>query len=307
MFLFFVTLTAVGLESQKPNKGGGAITVFKRGEAPQSVAKAMTKGTTPEDEESGKHEPNAEKDKEAAEEDKSDNDKGLSRNETIFTWSGVNYSIPYEHGTRKLLQNQQGYVRPGKLTALMGSSGAGKTTLLNTLAQRITFGTIRGEFLVDGNPLPKSFQRSSGFAQQDDIHEPTATVREALQFSAKLRQPREVSLEEKYEYVEKVIDLLEMRDIAGATVGVSGAGLNQEQRKRLTIGVELASKPELLMFLDEPTSGDFSCSLFSAFKRTYFLRSRLRCCFQHRPHPAKASCFRTSYPVYYPSTVFSIV
>lgn len=88
-----------------------------------------------------------------------------------------------------------------------------------------------------------------------DVHEPTATVREALRFSALLRQPREVPTEEKYSYVESIIDLLEMRDIAGATIGTIGVGLNQEQRKRLTIGVELASKPELLFFLDEPTSG----------------------------------------------------
>lgn len=95
--------------------------------------------------------------------------------------------------------------------------------------------TIVGEFLVDGKPLPRSFQRSSGFVEQMDIHEPTATVREALRFSAKLRQPREVPLNEKYDYVEKVIDLLEMRDLAGAMIGTSGAGLNQEQRKRLWV------------------------------------------------------------------------
>jgi len=88
-----------------------------------------------------------------------------------------------------------------------------------------------------------------------DIHEPTATVREAFRFSALLRQPKEVPLEEKYEYVERIIDLLEMRDIAGATIGRIGEGLNQEQRKRVTIRVELASKPDLLLFLDEPTSG----------------------------------------------------
>jgi ABC-type multidrug transport system ATPase subunit len=84
--------------------------------------------------------------------------------------------------------------------------GAGKTTLLNTLAQRINFGKVTGEFLVDGRPLPKSFQRATGFAEQMDVHEPTATVREALQFSALLRQPKEVPKEEKYDYCEKIID-----------------------------------------------------------------------------------------------------
>ena len=87
-----------------------------------------------------------------------------------------------------MLNDVSGYVRPGKLTALMGESGAGKTTstLLNTLAQRIHFGEVTGDFLVDGMPLPKSFQRVTGFAEQQEIHEPTATVREALRFSALL-------------------------------------------------------------------------------------------------------------------------
>lgn len=60
-----------------------------------------------------------------------------------------------------------------------------------------------------------------------------------------------------------------MRDIAGAAVGKPGSGLNQEQRKRVTIGVELASKPELLLFLDEPTSGLDSGAAFNIVR---FLR-----------------------------------
>lgn len=187
----------------------------------------------------------------------------------VVTWQNVTYTIPYEKNQRTLLQDVQGYVKPGKLTALMGASGAGKTTLLNTLAQRINFGVVHGDFLVDGRPLPSSFQRSTGFAEQMDVHESTATVREALRFSAKLRQPKEVPLQEKYDYVEKIIELLEMQDIAGAAIGVPGSGLNQEQRKRVTIGVELASKPELLMFLDEPTSGLDSGAAFNIVR---FLR-----------------------------------
>lgn len=122
---------------------------------------------------------------------------------------------------------------------------------------------------MDGRPLPKSFQRATGFAEQMDIHEPTATVREALQFSALLRQPRETPRKEKLEYCETIINLLEMQDIAGAVIGKVGGGLNAEQRKRLTIGVELASKPELLMFLDEPTSGLDSGAAFNIVR---FLR-----------------------------------
>lgn len=264
-FVGFVVLTMIGMEMQKPNKGGAAQTIFKFGQAPASVAAALEKGSTPEDEESGSKSGDTLNEKEGDKEENSDNQeqKGVAKNTTIFTWRNVNYHIPAKHETKTLLKDQQGYVRPGKLTALMGSSGAGKTTLLNVLAQRIQFGHVEGEFLIDGQPLPKSFQRASGYAEQMDIHEPTATVLEALQFSAQLRQPREVPYKEKMQYVEEVLDIMEMRDLAGAVIGVPGAGLDPESRKRLTIAVELASKPELLLFLDEPTSGLDSQAAFN--------------------------------------------
>jgi ATP-binding cassette, subfamily G (WHITE), member 2, PDR len=154
----------------------------------------------------------------------------------------------------------------------MGVSGAGKTTLLDVLAQRVSFGVITGDMLVNGKPLDPSFQRKTGeslfvplafnhtkttkgYVQQQDLHLETTTVREALRFSAMLRQPKSVSTQEKYEYVEDVIKMLAMEEFAEAVVGSPGEGLNVEQRKLLTIGVELAAKPALLLFLDEPTSG----------------------------------------------------
>jgi ATP-binding cassette, subfamily G (WHITE), member 2, SNQ2 len=274
-FLFFLALTIFGMESAKPSSGGGAVTIFKRGQVPKKVEESIETGGRASDEERGKmneamlSEKPSQSDSTDSSLQKQTTISGVAKNETVFTYRDVNYTIPYEGAERKLLSNVQGYVRPGRLTALMGASGAGKTTLLNTLAQRINFGTVTGNFLIDGRPLPKSFQRATGFAEQQDVHEPTATVREALRFSALLRQPKEVPKEEKYEYCERIIDLLEMRDIAGATIGKIGSGLNQEQRKRVTIGVELASKPELLMFLDEPTSGLDSGAAFNIVR---FLR-----------------------------------
>ncbi|PWY91900.1 ABC transporter [Aspergillus sclerotioniger CBS 115572] len=269
-FVFFVFLTMLGMELQKPNKGGSTVTIFKRGEAPKVVEEAIKHKELPEDVEAGRKEAGTSNGLQEKESNNSGNEvQGIARSTSVFTWQGVDYIIPYKGGQRKLLQDVQGYVKPGRLTALMGASGAGKTTLLNTLAQRIDFGVISGTFLVDGKPLPKSFQRATGFAEQMDIHEPTATVRESLQFSALLRQPKEVPIQEKYDYCEKIIDLLEMRPIAGAIVGSGGAGLNAEQRKRLTIAVELASKPQLLLFLDEPTSGLDSLAAYNIVR---FLR-----------------------------------
>ncbi|KAJ5479041.1 hypothetical protein N7530_004550 [Penicillium desertorum] len=267
--ILFVCLTMLGMELQRPNKGGSAVTVFKRSEAPKAVQDVIKRSGPRGDEES------AEKDGIVSNKNHSDTSvsnskvQDIAKSTAIFTWQDVNYTIPYKGGQRQLLQNVEGYVKPGRLTALMGASGSGKTTLLNALAQRINFGVVTGSFLVDGRPLPRSFQRATGFAEQMDIHEPTATVRESLRFSALLRQPKEVPLQDKYDYCETIIDLLEMRPIAGATVGSAGSGLNQEQRKRLTIAVELASKPELLLFLDEPTSGLDSLAAFNIVR---FLR-----------------------------------
>ena len=100
-----------------------------------------------------------------------------------------------------------------------------------------------------------SFQRKTGYVQQQDLHLPTATVRETLEFSALLRQPIRYSKQEKLAYVDEVINMLEMQSYRDAVVGIPGEGLNVEQRKRLTIGVELVARPALLLFLDEPTSG----------------------------------------------------
>lgn len=196
-------------------------------------------------------------------------DSQLVRNTSVFTWRNLTYTVKTPDGDRVLLDNVHGYVRPGMLGALMGSSGAGKTTLLDVLAQRKTDGTIHGEIMVDGRPLPVSFQRSAGYCEQLDVHEPYATVREALEFSALLRQSRETPREEKLAYVDTIIELLELRDLEHTLIGRVGAGLSVEQRKRVTIGVELVSKPSILIFLDEPTSG---LDGQAAFSTVQFLR-----------------------------------
>ncbi|KAG1869109.1 ABC-2 type transporter-domain-containing protein [Suillus tomentosus] len=169
----------------------------------------------------------------------------------LFTWQHVQYDIPIEGGTKRLLDDVTGFVAPGKLTALMGESGAGKTTLLNVLAQRVGIGSVTGERFFGGQPLPIDFQAQTGYCQQLDTHLPEATVREALLFSANLRQPQSVPLAEKEAYVDKCLQMCGLEEYADAIVGSLGV----QHRKRTTIAVELAAKPKLLLFLDEPTSG----------------------------------------------------
>ncbi|KAK7418333.1 ATP-binding cassette transporter snq2 [Neonectria magnoliae] len=228
--------------------------------------------------------------REAKRKDKSDEAGSDLRiaSESILTWENLNYDVPVPGGTRRLLNNVYGYVRPGQLTALMGASGAGKTTLLDVLAGRKNIGVINGDILVDSIKPGKQFQRSTSYAEQLDLHEPTQTVREALRFSAELRQPFHIPMAERFAYVEEIISLLEMESSADAIIGTPESGLSVEQRKRVTIGVELAAKPDLLLFLDEPTSGLDSQSAFNVVR---FLRrlsglGQAILCTIHQPNAA---------------------
>jgi ATP-binding cassette subfamily G (WHITE) protein 2 (SNQ2) len=206
----------------------------------------------------------------------------------VLTWENLCYDVPVPSGQLRLLKDIFGYVKPGQLTALMGASGAGKTTLLDVLAARKNIGVISGEKLVDGKAPGLAFQRGTSYAEQLDVHEPATTVREALRFSADLRQPYDTPQEEKHAYVEEVISLLEMEDIADAIIGEPDTGLAVEQRKRVTIGVELAAKPELLLFLDEPTSGLDSQSAFNIvrFLRKLAAAGQAILCTIHQPNSA---------------------
>jgi ATP-binding cassette subfamily G (WHITE) protein 2 (SNQ2) len=214
----------------------------------------------------------------------SDQDESLPRisgSQSVFTWSNVTYTVPYLGGERKLLNSVSGYAKPGLMVALMGASGAGKTTLLNTLSQRQKVGVVTGEMRVDGSPLGREFARGTGFCEQSDLHDGNATVREAVEFSAILRQERSVPREEKLAYVQQIIELLELEEIQDVLI----RSLGVEQRKRVTIGVELAAKPSLLLFLDEPTSGLDAQSAYSIVR---FLKKLARAgqaivCTIHQP------------------------
>ncbi|EGC32790.1 hypothetical protein DICPUDRAFT_155216 [Dictyostelium purpureum] len=174
----------------------------------------------------------------------------------LFTWQNINYTVPVSGGKKLLLDDVEGWIKPGQMTALMGSSGAGKTTLLDVLAKRKTIGEIKGKCFLNGKSLQIDFERITGYVEQMDVHNPGLTVRESLRFSAKLRQEPEIPLQEKYDYVEKVLEMMEMKHLGDALIGNldTGIGISVEERKRLTIGVELVAKPHIL-FLDEPTSG----------------------------------------------------
>ncbi|KAK8091733.1 ABC-2 type transporter-domain-containing protein [Apiospora hydei] len=211
---------------------------------------------------------------------------------TVFTFKDISYFVHHEGKEKQLLQNVSGYVKPGQLVALMGSSGAGKTTLMDVLAQRKDSGRIDGSIMVNGKPQGISFQRTTGYCEQNDVHEPTATVFESLVFSARLRQDYSVPDADKITYVNQIMELLELTPLKHALVGVPGSGLSIEQRKRLTLATELVAKPSLL-FLDEPTSGLDGQSAYEIcrFMRKLAASGQTIICTIHQPSAALFEAF----------------
>ncbi|KAF2648716.1 hypothetical protein K491DRAFT_783877 [Lophiostoma macrostomum CBS 122681] len=177
------------------------------------------------------------------------------RNENFVHWEGVTYDVKSGDQTKRLLDRVDGWLRGGTLTALMGVSGAGKTTLLDLLANRSNSGVVHGDVLVNGQAWNMVSTNLSATVSQQDLQFPAATVKEALIFSALLRQPKTTPCVEKLAYAEEVLNLIGMDALADTVIGASGEYLNSEQRKRLSIGVELAAKPTSLLLLDQPLAG----------------------------------------------------
>ncbi|KAI6680128.1 hypothetical protein NL676_034009 [Syzygium grande] len=153
--------------------------------------------------------------------------------------------------------NAQG-IPEDRLELLKGVSGAFRpgTTLMDVLAGRKTGGYIDGTITISGYPKKQeTFARISGYCEQTDIHSPHVTIYESLVYSAWLRLPPEVDSETRKMFIEEVMELIELTALREALVGLPGVnGLSTEQRKRLTIAVELVANPSII-FMDEPTSG----------------------------------------------------
>ncbi|XP_048433501.1 pleiotropic drug resistance protein 3-like isoform X2 [Pyrus x bretschneideri] len=149
-----------------------------------------------------------------------------------------------------------GAFRPGVLTALMGVSGAGKTTLMDVLSGRKTGGIIEGDIRIGGYPkVQETYARISGYCEQSDVHSPHITVEESIAYSAWLRLPVQIDRPTRSQFVKEVLQMIELDEVKDELVGSpGGSGISTEQRKRLTIAVELVSNPSII-FMDEPTSG----------------------------------------------------
>ncbi|MBV9284908.1 MAG: ATP-binding cassette domain-containing protein [Acidimicrobiia bacterium] len=135
--------------------------------------------------------------------------------------------------------------------AIVGPSGAGKSTLMKALTGFSP--ADKGTVLYNGRDLYESIEELRpriGYVPQDDILHPQLTVRKALGFAAELRFPSDVSKDERDRAVDEVMEELGLSHRADLPIHKLSGG----QRKRVSVALELITKPSLL-FLDEPTSG----------------------------------------------------
>jgi ABC-type multidrug transport system ATPase subunit len=182
-------------------------------------------------------------------------------------------AVSFDGGGKWILDGATLRVPPGHFVGILGPSGSGKTTLLRAVSDLLQ--PSRGEVLLDGRPIPGSVaERRSliGFVPQDDIVHLDLTVGQALRFGAKLRLPDSVPEHEIAKLIERVVGRIffqyrdrdfETKDAAridaisariGELLAKRVGQLSGGQRKRVSVAVELMSRPRIL-FLDEPTSG----------------------------------------------------
>jgi ABC-type multidrug transport system ATPase subunit len=162
----------------------------------------------------------------------------------------LNLTVTTEEG-RVILSDVSFSLGPSSLLAIVGPSGAGKSTLTNALNGFRPASS--GSVLYGGRDLYRHYddiRQRIGFVPQDDILHPLLTVRRALEYAAELRFPTDTSKQERTQRIVEVLDELDLTERATTQI----AKLSGGQRKRVSVALELLTKPSLL-FLDEPTSG----------------------------------------------------
>ena len=175
----------------------------------------------------------------------------------FLTWKDVHYTATINKKPKHILKGISGFANPGEILAIMGSSGSGKTSLLSILSnQIIPQRSIQISGKVEVNQVDiKTFDFSSyaRYVMQQDILMPTLTVKEALIFAATLKiKGSKQFIEEK---VNALMLDLKLKKIEDSIIGNAAIkGISGGEKKRVCIGIELISEPQILI-LDEPTSG----------------------------------------------------
>ena len=150
-----------------------------------------------------------------------------------------------------LLQDISLVFQPREFIVVVGQSGGGKSTLVDAIAGYRP--ATDGKVFVNGIDVYQNFdaiRNEIGYVPQRDIIHMELTVFQALDYAARLRMPKDTSKQERHKRIMEVLDDLDLTHRKDVQV----SGLSGGQQKRVSIGVELLTRPGLF-FLDEPTSG----------------------------------------------------
>lgn len=169
-----------------------------------------------------------------------------------FEFDKLSFETPKGH--KKILSDITGSMPKGSMWGIMGGSGAGKSTFVNVLMgkHRASSGIIR----INGWVADMTkYKKLIGYVPQDDVVLPDLTVRENIMHSARMRLPSSWKDQTISEFVDALIGSLALSHVQHSLVGcASKPVISGGQRKRVSIGMELAAAP-MAIFLDEPTSG----------------------------------------------------
>ncbi|KAL9114838.1 MAG: hypothetical protein Q9227_001081 [Pyrenula ochraceoflavens] len=204
--------------------------------------------------------------------DNSSNDKDLEMhamypsshltNDTVnaFAWRHVTVRVQ-DRATKQekaILSDANGLVHAGEVLAIMGPSGCGKTTLLNVLAQRMSSikGDVEGYVMINGEKTTyQTIRNVSCYVEQDDALIGSLTVKETIDFAAKLSLPRNLSKKARIDRINGLIEAFGLQEQAKTLIGTPiRKGISGGQKRRLSVASQLVTDPKVL-FLDEPTSG----------------------------------------------------
>lgn len=160
----------------------------------------------------------------------------------------VSFTLP----SGKTLLDDVGFVvPPSSLVAVIGPSGAGKSTLLRALTGSQP--AISGSVHFDARDMYRDhaeMRQRVGLVPQEDVVHRQLTVRQALRYAAELRFPHDLERAARLARVEEVLAELSLTEHSTTRIDRLSGG----QRKRVSVALELLTRPSLL-FLDEPTSG----------------------------------------------------
>ena len=163
--------------------------------------------------------------------------------------SNVNKLV--DRGKKKLLDDVNCVIESNEFVAIVGGSGAGKTTAMNAISgfdKRIT-----GKVYFNGIDVHANFNSLKsliGYVPQEDIIYDNLKLKKMLEYTAKLKMPKDTTKAERKERIQAVLDMVELTEHQDTFIRKLSGG----QKKRASIAVELLADPKVF-FLDEPTSG----------------------------------------------------